>query len=142
MKRREFIALLIGMTVGWPTTADTQQTSRKEAPVVGFLVLGSLDTQAVINEFQTGLAALGYVQDQNFRVPYRFADGKAERLTEMTTELVSLGAKIIVTSSTTAVRAAHAAAPNVPIVSWASADPVRMGWAQTAGWHDHRALSY
>jgi hypothetical protein len=36
-----------------------------------------------------------------------------------------------VTSSTTAVRAAHAAAPNVPIVSWASADPIRMGWAQT-----------
>lgn len=49
----------------------------------------------------------------------------------MTTELVSLGAKIIVTSSTTAVRAAHAAAPNIPIVSWASADPVRMGWPQT-----------
>ena len=71
------------------------------------------------------------MQDQNIRVLSRFAHGKVERLTEMTTELVSLGAKIIVTSSTTAVRAAHAAAPNIPIVSWASADPVRMGWPQT-----------
>src|SRR5262245_42151024 len=119
------------MTVGWPTTADAQQASRKEAPVVGFLVLGSSDAQGALDEFQAGLAALGYVQDQNIRVLSRFADGKVERLTEMTTELVSLGAKILVTSSTTAVRAAHAAAPNIPIVSWASADPVRMGWAQT-----------
>jgi hypothetical protein len=30
MKRREFIGLLTGITVGWPTTADTQQTGRKE----------------------------------------------------------------------------------------------------------------
>jgi putative tryptophan/tyrosine transport system substrate-binding protein len=131
MKRREFIALLTIMTVGWPTTADTQQTSRKDAPVVGFLVLGSSDTQEIIKEFQTGLAALGYVQDESIRVLSRFADGKVERLTEMTTELVSLGAKIIVTSSTTAIRTAHAAAPNVPIVSWAAADPVMMGWAQS-----------
>src|SRR6516162_3384730 len=49
----------------------------------------------------------------------------------MTTELVSLGAKIIVTATTTAIRAVHAAAPNVPIVSWVAADPVMMGWAQS-----------
>jgi len=64
-------------------------------------------------------------------VLYRFADGKVERLSEMTTELVALGAKIIVTGGTTAIRAVHAAAPNVPIVSFASADPVIMGWAKT-----------
>ena len=132
MRRREFIALLTGMTAGWPTTADAQQATRKEAPVVGFLGAGGLTRDTVVLvEFQTGLAALGYVQDQNIRVLSRFADGTGERLSEMTTELVSLGAKVIVTSSTTAVRAAHAAAPNVPIVSWASSDPVRMGWAQT-----------
>jgi putative ABC transport system substrate-binding protein len=131
MKRREFIALLTGMTVGWPTMAYTQQASQKEAPVVGFLVLGSSDARGALVEFQTALAALGYVQDQNIRVLSRFADGRVERLSEMTTELVSLGAKVIVTSSTTAVRTAHTAAPNVPIVSWASSDPVMMGWAQT-----------
>jgi hypothetical protein len=56
VRRREFIALLTGITAGWPITADTQQTSRKEAPVVGFLVLGSPYTQEIIKEFQTGLA--------------------------------------------------------------------------------------
>jgi putative ABC transport system substrate-binding protein len=120
------------MAVGPATTAHTQQASRNEPPIVGYLDLGSeARVQDPIEAFQAGLAALGYVQDQNIRVVYRFADGNVERLSEMTTELVSLGAKIIVTSSTTAVEAAHAAAPNVPIVSWASADPVMMGWAQS-----------
>jgi hypothetical protein len=37
------------------------------------------------------------------------------------------GATIIVTYGTTAIRAAHDAAPNVPIVSWLSGNPVAMG---------------
>jgi ABC-type uncharacterized transport system substrate-binding protein len=45
--------------------------------------------------------------------------------------LTTHGASIIVTASTTAIRAAHRAAPNVAIVSWGSGDPVLMGWAQT-----------
>jgi len=34
------------------------------------------------------------------------------------------------TAARTSIVAAHAAALNVPIVSWAAADPVGMGWAQ------------
>jgi putative ABC transport system substrate-binding protein len=45
--------------------------------------------------------------------------------------MVSLGAMIIVTAGTTTIRAAHDAAPNVPIVTWGGADPLVMGWAQT-----------
>jgi putative ABC transport system substrate-binding protein len=71
------------------------------------------------------------MEGKNIRVLYRFADGNVERFTEMTAEVVSLGASIIVTSSTTAIRAAHRAAPNIAIVSWASGDPILMGWAQT-----------
>src|SRR5262249_5113235 len=46
-------------------------------------------------------------------------------------ELVSLGAMVIVTGGTPGIRAAHDAAPNVPIVSRAGPDPVSMGWAKT-----------
>ena len=131
MRRRVFITLL-GGGASWPLVVLAQSTGRKEPPIVGFLSLGSeVSTQAPIEGFRSGLAALGYIEDRNIRVLYRFADGKAERLADLTTELVSLGAKIIVTSSTTAVRAAHSAAPTVPIVSWAAADPVIMGWAQS-----------
>ena len=130
MKRREFIALVGGAILPWPRSAGAQSTARKEPPVVGVLELGS-EYRDVIEAFRSGLAALGYVEGQNIRLLYRFADGKAERLSDLTTELVSLGARVIVTAGTTAVQAAHAAAPTVPIVSRASGDPVAMGWAQS-----------
>jgi putative ABC transport system substrate-binding protein len=67
----------------------------------------------------------------NIRLLYRVANGNADQLSGLTHELVSLGARVIVTAGTTAIRAAHDAAPNVPIVAWAGADPVTMGWART-----------
>jgi putative tryptophan/tyrosine transport system substrate-binding protein len=131
MRRRQFVTLIAG-AVAWPWPVTAQSIDRKEPPIVGFLHLGSeRSIQAVIEAFQSGLAALGYVENQNIRVLYRFAEGKADRLPELTKELVSLGARVIVTASTTAIRAAHAAVPTVPIVSWGSGDPVAVGWAQS-----------
>jgi putative ABC transport system substrate-binding protein len=77
------------------------------------------------------LADLGYTDGKNIRVLYRYADGSVDRLSALTLESVSLGAKVIVTAGTTAIRAVHDAAPNVPIVTWAGGDPRVMGWAQT-----------
>ena len=99
-------------------------------PTIGWLSLAGLNRNST-EAFRSGLADLGYAEDKNIRVLYRFADGNAGRLPALTSELVSLGATIIVTYGTTAIRAAHDAAPNVPIVSWLSGDPVAMGWAQT-----------
>jgi ABC transporter substrate binding protein len=77
--------------------------------------------------FRSGLAAFGYAEGKNIRVLYRFANGNTGDLSTLTVELASLGAVIIVTNNTTTIRAAHNAAPNLPIVSWAAADPVSMG---------------
>jgi putative ABC transport system substrate-binding protein len=128
MRRREFVAL-VGAAAAWPLTVRAQQPA---IPVIGFLYLGSeRSVQPGIEAFRSGLAALGYREGENIRVLYRFAEGSVERLSTLAVELVSLGAKIIVTGSTTAIRAVHDAVPNVAIVSWGSADPVMMGWAQT-----------
>jgi putative ABC transport system substrate-binding protein len=128
MRRREFVAL-VGAAASWPLTVRAQ---RPAMPVIGFLHLGSeRSVQPYIEAFGAGLAMLGYREGENIRVLYRFADGNAERLSPLTVELVSLGAKILVTAGTTSIRAAHDAVPNVSIVSWASGDPVMMGWAQT-----------
>ena len=73
---------------------------------VGWLHLGSeLSVRPVVETFRSGLADLGYAEGKNIRVLYRFADGDADRLSSLTLELVSLGATIIVTAGTTAIRA-------------------------------------
>jgi putative ABC transport system substrate-binding protein len=129
MKRREFIILIGGAAAAWSCRAQAQQPAM---PTIGFLHLASeRGFQPYIQAFRSGLAALGYTEGKNIRVLYRFADGSADRLSALAVEVVSLGATIIVTGSTTAIRAAHDAAPNVPIVSWAASNPLNMGWAQT-----------
>jgi putative tryptophan/tyrosine transport system substrate-binding protein len=132
MKRRAFITLIGGAVAVWSSRAHGQQPAM---PTIGFLELGSelsaRQDQDVIEGFRSGLADLGYTEGRNIRVLYRFADGNADRLSALVLELVSLGATIILTASTTAITAAHSAAPTVPIVSRSAFDPVWMGWAQT-----------
>jgi putative ABC transport system substrate-binding protein len=127
MKRREFAALIGGFAIVWPLASLAQQ------PTIGWLYLGwdDDDIRPIVEAFRSGLADLGYTESKNIRLLYRYADGHAERLSALTIELVSLGATCIVTTGTTAIRAVHTAAPNVPIVTWGGADPLVMGWAQT-----------
>src|SRR5262245_3178661 len=129
MKRRAFITLIAGAAAVWSSRARSQQHA---VPTIGWLHLGTeLSVGRVLGGFRSGLADLGYTEGKNIRVLQRYADGNVDRLSALTGELVSLGATIIVTNHTTAIRAAHDAAPNIPIVSWAAGDPIMMGWAQT-----------
>jgi putative tryptophan/tyrosine transport system substrate-binding protein len=129
MKRRAFITLIGGAAAAWSSRVRAQQPA---IPTIGWLYLGSeRSVHGIIEAFRSGLAELGYAEGKNIRVLYRFADGNADRLSALTSELVSLGATIIVTSSTTAIRAVHDAAPNVPIVSRAGF-PAVLGWQKLA----------
>jgi putative ABC transport system substrate-binding protein len=130
MKRREFIAVVGGAAAVWLSRAHAQQPAMR---TIGWLYLGPEDDdiRPIVEAFRSGLADLGFTEGKNIRLLYRYADGHAERLSALTIELVSLGATVIVTTGTTSIRAAHAAAPNVPIVTWGGADPLVMGWAQT-----------
>jgi hypothetical protein len=84
-------------------------------PTIGWLSLGTeLSVWSALEGFRSGLADLGYTEGKNIRVQ-RYADGNADRLSALTGELVSLGATIIA-YHTTAIRAVHDTAPNVPIV--------------------------
>jgi len=129
MKRRAFFTLIAGAAAVWSSRARTQQPT---VPTIGWLYLGTeFSIRTVLEGFRSGLADLGYTEGKNIRVLYRFADGNVDRLSALAGELVSLSATIVVTSHTTAIRAVHDAAPNVPIVSWGAGDPIMMGWAQS-----------
>jgi putative tryptophan/tyrosine transport system substrate-binding protein len=131
MRRREFISLVGSVALAASLGARAQQPV---VPTIGFLTLGwerDLQLQQIVEAFRSGLVALGYTEGKNIRVLYRFANGNIGDLSTLTVELASLGAMVIVTNNTATIRAVHNAAPNLPIVSWAAADPVNMGWAQT-----------
>ena len=99
--------------------------------MIGCLYLGTQrSVQPYVDAFLSGLASHGYTEGKNIRVLFRFADGHTDRLSTLTTELVSLGARVIVTAGSASIEAAHKATPNVPIVSLIGPNPVDMRWVK------------
>jgi hypothetical protein len=59
-------------------------------PRIGYLNTGPRTTfeKARTEAFQQGLRELGYVEEKNIVIEWRYADGKADRLRELAAELV------------------------------------------------------
>jgi putative tryptophan/tyrosine transport system substrate-binding protein len=121
LKRREFITLLIGAAAAWPLAARAQALSRLWK--IGVL---ANEPWPPLEGLRDGLRDLGYVEGKSHRFEYRFAQGRAERLPALASELVNLPVDAIVAWGTPASLAAHKATSTIPIVM-SSGDPVGAG---------------
>jgi len=128
-RRRVLAALGLGvLSAPFPTLAQREKVWR-----IGFLVPGS-SPQAFratgrADAFLQGMRELGYVEGRNLAIEFRFAEGKYERLTEMSANMVELKVDLIVATASPAIRAAQKATSTIPIVMVATADPVGSGFA-------------
>src|SRR4051812_14270223 len=114
MKRREFIRLLGGAAAAWPMAARAQQ---RAVPLIGFL--GAL-TPSIVSDllaaFLQRLRELGWAEGRTIVIEYRWAEGRAERFTEIAAEFVRLNVDVIIAQGNAAALAAKQATSIIPIV--------------------------
>ena len=126
-KNLKWLGLLVLLFGGAGVVAAQQP---KKVPRIGFLSTTSPSTiSARIEAFRQGLRELGYVEGKNIFIEWRFAEGKADRLRELATELVRLKVDVIVTAGPAPTRSAKQATATIPIVMAADDDPVGSGFA-------------
>jgi putative tryptophan/tyrosine transport system substrate-binding protein len=125
MRRRDFIAGL-GGTAAWPVVAHAQ---RPAVPIIGILDWQNLRPNSPpMVAFREGLAAVGYIENQNVTIEFRHANGQFALLPGLAADLVRHQvAVIVVIFSDYAVRTAKRATSTIPIVFEYSADPVGDG---------------
>jgi putative tryptophan/tyrosine transport system substrate-binding protein len=122
--RRKFLAAL-GGAAAWPLAARAQQATM---PVIGILAVAAPEANTIrLRAIREGLRTVGYVEGQNVKVEYRWAEAHTGQLPALAAELVSRQVAVIVTSSTPAALAAKAATREIPIVFGVATDPVELG---------------
>jgi putative tryptophan/tyrosine transport system substrate-binding protein len=124
MRRRKVIALL-GGAAAWPLDVRAQQPAM---PVVGFLRNTTAESsRQLVAAFLEGLKETGFVDSQNVKIVYRWADNQNDRLPALAADLVRLRVNVIAAMTTPAGLAAKAATTTIPIVVAVGGDPVKFG---------------
>src|SRR5262247_940073 len=116
MKRKITILTLCAMLLALCGSAEAQQP--KKVPRIGYLSPSDAATEPTRSEpIRRALRELGYIDGQNIAIEYRYAEGKVDRFSELTAELVRLKIDVIVASGgTRLVRAVMNTITTIPIV--------------------------
>src|SRR5215813_1784683 len=126
MKKKITVLTLIALLLGLGFSAQAQQA--KKIPVVGLLSGASPSvTQSDTDALRQGLRDLGYIEEKNIVIEYRYAEGRPDRLPGLAAELVRLKVDVIVVSGGTSAKAAKNATQIVPIVMTSVSDPIEIG---------------
>ena len=130
MRRRNFLGLLGSAVIASPLDVRAQTSA---TPVIGYLGARSpAESASVVQAFRDGLRETGFVDGENVRIEYRWAEGRYERLQAMARELVGLRvALLFAAGGPPAVSAAKAATSTIPIVFSGTSDPVRLGFVNS-----------
>jgi putative tryptophan/tyrosine transport system substrate-binding protein len=127
MKRREFTTL-VGAAVVWPLAARAQQSGR--ARRIGVLLpFADSDSEAEtwLAAFQQGLKTLGWEQNRNIRIDYRWTAGEPTRRMTYATELAGMGCDLLFVAGSPELAELHRQTATTPIVFVQVSDPVKLG---------------
>jgi putative ABC transport system substrate-binding protein len=128
MRRREFITFLGGAAAAWPLGARAQQPERmRRIGVIMPLSSSDPEAQARLTAFKQALQQLGWTEERNVRIDYRWGAGDTDLNRKNAAELVTLAPDVILATGTPTLEPLERATRTVPIVFVQVADPVGAG---------------
>src|SRR6266481_5992412 len=125
MRRHCALAMIAAGLILFASQAGGQQ------PVHRIGVLMATETPENAQAFMEGLRERGYVVGRNLQIDYRYSQGLTEQIPALVAELSALGPEVIVASTAQNAVAVHTAAPTIPLVFIAVADPVALGLVES-----------
>jgi putative ABC transport system substrate-binding protein len=132
MKRRAFITLLGGAATAWPLAAHAQQANRvRRVGVLMNVVENDPGGVAEMADLRQGLAELGWVEERNIHIDFRWPGGDIERAQALAMELVELKPEVLLARSTPTTAALKRASASIPIVFVNVTEPVEQGFVQS-----------
>jgi putative ABC transport system substrate-binding protein len=129
MRRREFIA---GLASAWPLAARAQPADR--LPRIGALMAFAADDaigRSRAAAFAKGLEELGWIDERNLRIDYRWAGSDSVQIRAAAQQLVDTAPRAIVSAGTPATLALKQATASIPVVFIAVNDPISQGIVQS-----------
>jgi len=126
VKRRDFMMALAGTAAldALPRGVSAQQ---KTARLIGYLHFATPDYIPGIGAFLQGIREKGYVEGENLRLEYRWAEGRYDRLSALAADLVTRKVDLIVAFGPPPARAAKDATSVIPVVFEVGNDAVESG---------------
>jgi putative tryptophan/tyrosine transport system substrate-binding protein len=129
MKRRGFLAGL-GSAAAWPLATRAQQGGRaRRVGVLMGLAEDDPDARMRLAMFRQTLEKLGWSEDRNIRIDYRYSPATAEQAQGFAKELVGLQPDLIVAQSNAMALAVQRETRTIPIVFAGVVEPITSGFA-------------
>ena len=130
MTTRRTLVRALGAGALLAGTGHARGQPQPKIPRIGMLVFGIAEdayAKRAIAAFRQRLAELGYVDGKSVVIDARYAEGSAQRLTELARELVAGKVDVIVAVASSATVAARQATSAIPIVMVHAGNPVAAG---------------
>jgi putative ABC transport system substrate-binding protein len=124
MGRKITAFALCSVLVALCVSVEAQQS--KNIPRIGFLSLRA-GIEPREEAFRQGLRKLGYIEERNIGIEWRFANGQNNRVRELLGEMVQLKLRLIVAGGGVVAQEAKLVTELVPVVFTVASDPVGAG---------------
>jgi putative ABC transport system substrate-binding protein len=133
--RRRFLSAIGGIAasslLGIPLVPHRACAAGGVASEIGFVSpFSRSDTEPWLQALRQGLRDLGWVEGENIKIEYRYADGQVERLPGLVSDLIQHKVALIVVSVTPDALVAAKATKTIPIVMASAGDPIAAGLVQ------------